>query len=308
MTKRVSLLFLFLLLCSALFSSAYFRSNMLSQRLERIDELSGTGYEREEDEKGSYILYLDGVEIERKTIENGGWTLIRGDREESVKSEDGMITSRVIKEGDNTEEYTYFYDEDGNLESYSYALNSEIKRRVEYLTDSSGRLVALLGDLNSRLSGDFYVYSDDGESIRLELNESGFFDRSDESDLFELSKGEDGSWEERRSDEDGSLLSKRVFDSNGRLIREERDGTVIENEYKDDGTLLRLTTTEGEISEVEDYSSGYSKTVYENGEIYSRRDRLDDGTFMEVRYFEGKEAFSIHYDLDGSRILEIERL
>ena len=295
---------LFLLLS---LEAAYFDSNALGQDLGMKEELSGAGYEGESS-GGTTIIYLDGEPVRTRTDSENGYTVSEdgyslsvvldssGRRISDTTDENGMITERV-----------YSYDGD-RLSSVAITDGSGISRIIEYIDTPGGHLAGLSGDEHSYLTPYYYVYTLDGDSVKVSLHTDG----SGEEPLFipdpaVYSVDENGNWSGTVTEEDGTEVS-RVFSPEGRLISF-RSGERSESYcYGEDGEIVQSDVIEGSVRTVSDYTDGklLHEDIYIDDTLQKSRTYNEDGSIEEIRYRDGKRKSLILFDSDGLRIRRVE--
>lgn len=272
-------------------SAQYYSSNALGQKKGSILTL----YESEWvlDVNGSEeILYHNGEEYSRKTYSSSGWTRKSPDKEETViENSSGNVERRIIVTDQHNEEYNYLYN--GNvLTGYNYSLDGVLTEKVEYVTTSDGILLYYrTKDEGVYLTDRYFVY-EGGDRVSI-----GAF----ESDMLLLSStSEDGGY----SETDGE--KKSYYDSNGRLVKEEKGETIITYFYNEDGTLSEKSETSGEGKNVTTYTPEgmVIRSYSDKGVLLSERRTMEDGTVEEKRFVNGEAKYIFIYDVDGKRIKE----
>ncbi len=272
-------------------SAQYYSSNALGQKKGSILTL----YESEWvlDVNGSEeILYHNGEEYSRKTYSSSGWTRKSPDKEETViENSSGNVERRIIVTDQHNEEYNYLYN--GNvLTGYNYSLDGVLTEKVEYVTTSDGILLYYrTKDEGVYLTDRYFVY-EGGDRVSI-----GAF----ESDMLLLSStSEDGGY----SETDGE--KKSYYDSNGRLVKEEKGETIITYFYNEDGTLSEKSETSGEGKNVTAYTPEgmVIRSYSDKGVLLSERRTMEDGTVEEKRFVNGEAKYIFIYDVDGKRIKE----
>ncbi len=289
--KKIAVLLSLLSIVLPLFARWY-SSNELGQKKGELEAFSSDGWVLYEDDSTS-VLYSDGIEKKRKEYTSSGWTEKTDDETETVfLFQDGKIERRVIENSDGRKEYNYFYS-GSILSGYNYSLNGTLIENVEYTTTENGDLLYYrVLDEGVYLSDNYFVY-DGGDRIKIgafEINES------------------DG---ERESTPSGGYIEKKdgleyEYDSLGRLIREEKEGSKITYTYLDDGTLSEKREENESGVYVTDYTpdGDILSTYNTSGEKVTQRHTLPDGTIEETRYINNKPTYVFIYDRDGRRIKE----
>lgn len=292
--KRASVLLFLILLFVPLFSAVY-SSNELAQKKDELESVPSSGWAVEVN-GNEETLYRDGTVVKTTTTTSLTTTIKEGEREESIiRNDEGLIERRIIRDGEESEEYNYFYS-DNVLTGYNYSLDSTLIEKVEYITDEDGLLL-------------YYRVKDKGVYI---TNEAAVNEDGRKVSLLS-SKGREETTITRES-EDGGYIETRggveyTYDNNGRLVKEESDSSLIEYTYSDDGTLIRKKETgEGGVY-VTEYGERETVSFFkEDGtKVYDRFTR-DDGTIEETRYVNGKAEYLFIYDRDGRRIMEARAL
>ena len=304
MRNRLPAFILMILLLLPCYGRAFI-SNAIGQELEPLDALSGQGYEGESD-GSSTIIYHDGIPIMKCAVDSNGYTIERGGEKESVLFDESgrPLEWRYLTEsGEEIHRYSY----DGSrLSSVNVSIDGAIVRITEYLVTPSGRLAALSGSEDAYIGEDFYVYSLDGESVRVSF-------RGEEgeglADVMDYEVEPDGGWTRRETLPDGSERIVR-YDAKGRLVEEYESGKGVSYFYGDDGALERVITERGGEEVIESYDDGQPvRSEYRYDGITERvRYRLDDGSIEEIRYRHGQPDYRILFDGDGLRVKEVERL
>lgn len=289
--KRAFVLLSILSIVLPLFSSWY-SSNELGQKKGSLESFSSLGWVLYEDDDTS-LLYNNGNEIKRKEYTYSGWTEKSGDETETVfLSPDGRIERRVIENSSGKAEYNYFYA--GSLLSgYNYSLNGQLIENVEYTTTEKGELLYYrVLDEGVYLSDNYFVI-EDGDRIEI--------------GAFAINESEG----ERVPTESGGYIEKKgeseyEYDTFGRLIREEKEGTRITYTYLDDGTLSGKREENKDGVYVTEYTLDGDILSHYNtsGEKVTQRRTLSDGTIEETRYINNKPSYVFIYDRDGKRIKE----
>lgn len=291
--KRASVLLFLILLFVPLFC-AVFSSNELGQKKEEIESVPASGWAVEVN-GNEETLYRDGRVVKKTTTTSLTTTIEEGEREESIiRNEEGLIERRIIKDGEKSEEYNYFYS--GNiLTGYNYSLDAALIEKVEYITDEDGLLL-------------YYRVKDKGVYI---TNEAAVNEDGRKVSLLS-SKGREETI--TRESEDGGYIETRggveyTYDNNGRLVKEESEDILTEYTYSDDGTLIRKKESGDGGVYVTEYGGRETVSYFkEDGtKVYERYTR-DDGTIEETRYVNGKAEYLFIYDRDGRRIMEARAL
>lgn len=296
---KLKLLLILLLSLHPLFSSTYFESNELMQRKGEIEALSGYSWELET-KSGEDILYKDGIVHSSKRYHSDGYEMLRdGYRERVILNSSGLIERKLVEWEDRSEEYNYFYD-DGVLSSYNLSVNGEMARMVEYLTAESGALVAFESNGMHYLSTDFFVFTSDGATVRVE---DGNTEESVDLDC-DIEALSDGGYIKRTAGYEAR------YSSLGRLMWENSDGVENSYHYNEDGTLSLRSTTDGSETVDEYFENGraYRIVTKKDNDILSDKTYLESGEIEEIRYLEGKPSYKIIYDRDGKRVKEVVKL
>ncbi len=288
----LSLILLFLLF--PLSAEAY-KSNALGQKMEKIDERSNIGWERE-DREDETIIYKDGVTIRETKYFSDGWNIFEENSSERVFiDEKSRVVRRIITKPDSVEEYNYYYDDKAML-SYIYSYNEEIVRKVDYIL-AGNKAVGFDGTNSALFDNNAIVYNIDGKSVKADLAhlepESLFIPEFDQDKLVQ--------------EKDGRVYA---FDKNGRLV-EERDGnSYIFYSYSGSGELVRKRYLEGGNSRVEEYENSVlvKTTYFENNVITKTKRTLPSGDIEEIRYISGVAKYRMIFDVDGKRLKEVTKL
>lgn len=292
--KRAIFFLLFLLSFPILFAQVY-KSNALAQKIEEVDSLSGLGWELE-DADGERKLYLDGnLYSTRKELPDGYEIISESSSERSFIDENGRVIRRIIEKGGNKEEYNYFY-EDGKLISYTYSLNGELIKKVDYIFAGKS-LASLSGENRAFFVDNYYVY-EDGEDKHIVT----FDDAVDERDVKkDYSVTEEGKLVEII---DGITFT---YSKDGRIESEVGDNYSVFYTYSDEGALLRKESVKGSTKEVENYKDSLLDylEIYDNGVLSKTRKTLPDGAVEEIRYISGSPRYKLIFDLDGRRLKEV---
>lgn len=298
MKKIVCILavFLFPFILSA---SWFYKSNPLMQKLDALTSLTGESWELEAFDDGREVLYLDGVEECVKTPTERGYVLTR-DGESEEFSFDGK--GRLVSWSDQNVDETLSYDEKGMLTSRR--INSKDGTLIELLFygyGGDGTLLEITSD------GRCYLVLDDGLSYKIDDVERNVYLDSPVLLSSDISDGEiDFSFSDDGSFTIESDGKRDYYDSTGVLVRRE-DGDVLLSYSYIDGILSSVTMERGNERIVRHIDEGGRvdlEDVYLDGELSRTIRLIEDGTFYEVRYADGKGYAYVHYDRDRRRILE----
>lgn len=287
----------------------FWSSNVLMQKLSPLPSPPDSGWYIEED-GNTEILYSDGVEVSRLIKEDGQERLEDASGVSMRFFQDGLLVEEV--ESDGTE-YTYTYDDVGNLERLERSKDGIIESVWQYNWTASGGLdavVEITGDGATFYSGDLILESGivhDRRTLGNEVSSDAYIPQCGSAERLE-----DGSTVVTTETEEGLEVSKYREDL--RLESEELIGSDGESvslatySYNDDGSTRSVTRQEDGKRTVEIYEGRriVQTLEYRNGELYSERTRLDDGTVLETRYRNGQAYATVHYDRDGLRVLSLE--
>ena len=303
----MNLLLSILLILSALpLPGAVYSSNPIGQRLSLKDGMEGIGWELDVSEASS-ILYKDGVEESRTEHKDGLTIEISGGRtERTVFSPEGLVSERMVREGDDETLYSYFYA-DGDLSSVSISENGTLVKRIEYILTPSGRISSMYSPEQSIVGPDYFIYTLDGNTIRLDYLGNGRVDKTDlDNETSEYRLLDDGSWENTRIR--GDEREVLTYDSSGRLIGRDNGKVLVSYSYSEEGALLSEIAESGNERTVTEYSGSGTRTIrYRDDVIVTERMEHPD-SIEEIRYRDGKAEYRVIYDLDGKRILEVMRV
>ena len=300
MRKHIAILSMLLFLLPL--NASYFESNALGQFIASKESLSGTGYEGEVN-NGRTVIYLDGEVVRERVETENGYTVTEDGYTESVTldSSGRRISDRVDDDGAITER-VYSYDGD-RLSSVAITDGDGISRIIEYIDTPQGHLAGLAGDESGYLTPYFYVYSLDGDEVKVSLH-AGDGEAEFIPDPSVYTIDEDGNWT-GTSAEDGA---ERVYFPDGKLLSLTREDRTERYSYDEDGELSASDVTEGDTRTVSEYSEGrlVHSDIYIDGVIQTSRTYNEDGSMEEIRYSDGVKKSLILFDSDGLRIRRVE--
>lgn len=312
------MLFLLILLLNANLFATTYSSNAIGQKIAPIEALVGSGYEVEEDGNVT-TLYLDGKTLEQTIIQDDVKTIRRGDRVESIKTEDGHIVYRSVQDGDEQSETFYEWDDDSLLRKRNVK-NGEMESIITYIMDNEvllGYQEVLLDDkkltfINQKRLGYTLEDSLKGEVINHydNLIFKSEFSSSEEIKAPVIEEKED---KIILTDVKGDESTKTTYEKSGLIVEKEKkvNDDVVKHtsySYDDERAIKEEVTEEGDKKIVSSYSGGKLEkvTTYLNDELFSIR--YYDAEIYEIRYKNGKPFARLLYDEDGKSLLELKIL
>lgn len=281
------------LLISFDLSAQVYQSNALGMALEKKEAMEERGYELLVS-PSEEILYLDGVLVERKIFLDDGFETERDGESVRYVLDD---ENRIIEEHRENEVRRNYYSDEGLLLSSVLSSGDEIIDISSYYYDTSSRLIRV-----DKLSSS-YVFSSPLLYYQIgDVEYKAIEDFSFNGD--EIVENDDGSVSVVENDG-----VRRTYSGDGKLLREENDGLLIEYDYDEEGELSATR---------ESHSSSLIIRRFRGGELYGI-EYYDDGILLkdisyssqaidERRYRDGKAYAVIHYDMDGRTIKGIEML
>ena len=281
------------LLISFDLSAQVYQSNALGMALEKKEAMEERGYELLVS-PSEEILYLDGILVERKIFLDDGFETERDGESVRYVLDD---ENRIIEEHRENEVRRNYYSDEGLLLSSVLSSGDEIIDISSYYYDTSSRLIRI-----DKLSSS-YVFSSPLLYYQIgDVEYKAIEDFSFNGD--EIVENDDGSVSVVENDG-----VRRTYSGDGKLLREENDGLLIEYDYDEEGELSATR---------ESHSSSLIIRRFRGGELYEI-EYYDDGILLkdisyssqaidERRYRDGKAYAVIHYDMDGRTIKGIEML
>ena len=281
------------LLISFDLSAQVYQSNALGMALEKKEAMEERGYELLVS-PSEEILYLDGILVERKIFLDDGFETERDGESVRYVLDD---ENRIIEEHRENEVRRNYYSDEGLLLSSVLSSGDEIIDISSYYYDTSSRLIRV-----DKLSSS-YVFSSPLLYYQIgDVEYKAIEDFSSNGD--EIVENDDGSVSVVENDG-----VRRTYSGDGKLLREEDDGLLIEYDYDEEGELSATR---------ESHSSSLIIRRFCGGELYGI-EYYDDGILLkdisyssqaidERRYRDGKAYAVIHYDMDGRTIKGIEML
>lgn len=281
------------LLISFDLSAQVYQSNALGMALEKKEAMEERGYELLVS-PSEEILYLDGILVERKIFLDDGFETERDGESVRYVLDD---ENRIIEEHRENEVRRNYYSNEGLLLSSVLSSGDEIIDISSYYYDTSSRLIRV-----DKLSSS-YVFSSPLLYYQIgDVEYKAIEDFSFNGD--EIVENDDGSVSVVENDG-----VRRTYSGDGKLLREEDDGLLIEYDYDEEGELSATR---------ESHSSSLIIRRFRGGELYEI-EYYDDGILLkdisyssqaidERRYRDGKAYAVIHYDMDGRTIKGIEML
>lgn len=281
------------LLISFDLSAQVYQSNALGMALEKKEAMEERGYELLVS-PSEEILYLDGILVERKIFLDDGFETERDGESVRYVLDD---ENRIIEEHRENEVRRNYYSDEGLLLSSVLSSGDEIIDISSYYYDTSSRLIRV-----DKLSSS-YVFSSPLLYYQIgDVEYKAIEDFSFNGD--EIVENDDGSVSVVENDG-----VRRTYSGDGKLLREENDGLLIEYDYDEEGELSATR---------ESHSSSLIIRRFRGGELYEI-EYYDDGILLkdisyssqaidERRYRDGKAYAVIHYDMDGRTIKGIEML
>ena len=274
-------------------SAQVYQSNALGMALEKKEAMEERGYELLVS-PSEEILYLDGILVERKIFLDDGFETERDGESVRYVLDD---ENRIIEEHRENEVRRNYYSDEGLLLSSVLSSGDEIIDISSYYYDTSSRLIRV-----DKLSSS-YVFSSPLLYYQIgDVEYKAIEDFSSNGD--EIVENDDGSVSVVENDG-----VRRTYSGDGKLLREENDGLLIEYDYDEEGELSATR---------ESHSSSLIIRRFRGGELYEI-EYYDDGILLkdisyssqaidERRYRDGKAYAVIHYDMDGRTIKGIEML
>lgn len=281
------------LLISFDLSAQVYQSNALGMALEKKEAMEERGYELLVS-PSEEILYLDGILVERKIFLDDGFETERDGESVRYVLDD---ENRIIEEHRENEVRRNYYSDEGLLLSSVLSSGDEIIDISSYYYDTSSRLIRV-----DKLSSS-YVFSSPLLYYQIgDVEYKAIEDFSFNGD--EIVENDDGSVSVVENDG-----VRRTYSGDGKLLREENDGLLIEYDYDEEGELSATR---------ESHSSSLIIRRFRGGELYEI-EYYDDGILLkdtsyssqaidERRYRDGKAYAVIHYDMDGRTIKGIKML
>ena len=281
------------LLISFDLSAQVYQSNALGMALEKKEAMEERGYELLVS-PSEEVLYLDGILVERKIFLDDGFETERDGESVRYVLDD---ENRIIEEHRENEVRRNYYSDEGLLLSSVLSSGDEIIDISSYYYDTSSRLIRV-----DKLSSS-YVFSSPLLYYQIgDVEYKAIEDFSFNGD--EIVENDDGSVSVVENDG-----VRRTYSGDGKLLREENDGLLIEYDYDEEGELSATR---------ESHSSSLIIRRFRGGELYGI-EYYDDGILLkdisyssqaidERRYRDGKAYAVIHYDMDGRTIKGIEML
>lgn len=281
------------LLISFNLSAQVYQSNALGMALEKKEAMEERGYELLVS-PSEEVLYLDGILVERKIFLDDGFETERDGESVRYVLDD---ENRIIEEHRENEVRRNYYSDEGLLLSSVLSSGDEIIDISSYYYDTSSRLIRV-----DKLSSS-YVFS--SPLLYYQIGDVEYKAREDFSfNEDEIVENDDGSVSVVENDG-----VRRTYSGDGKLLREEDDGLLIEYDYDEEGELSATR---------ESHSSSLIIRRFCDGELYGI-EYYDDGILLkdisyssqaidERRYRDGKAYAVIHYDMDGRTIKGIEML
>ena len=281
------------LLISFDLSAQVYQSNALGMALEKKEAMEERGYELLVS-PSEEVLYLDGILVERKIFLDDGFETERDGESVRYVLDD---ENRIIEEHRENEVRRNYYSDEGLLLSSVLSSGDEIIDISSYYYDTSSRLIRV-----DKLSSS-YVFSSPLLYYQIgDVEYKAIEDFSFNGD--EIVENDDGSVSVVENDG-----VRRTYSGDGKLLREENDGLLIEYDYDEEGELSATR---------ESHSSSLIIRRFRGGELYEI-EYYDDGILLkdisyssqaidERRYRDGKAYAVIHYDMDGRTIKGIEML
>lgn len=302
MRKHIAILPMLLFLLPL--NASYFESNALGQFIASKEGLSGTGYEGEES-NGRTVIYFDGEIVRERVETENGYTITEDGYTESVTLDSsGRRISDRVDDGGVITERVYSYDGE-RLSSVAITDGEGISRIIEYIDTPQGHLAGLAGDESGYLTPYFYVYSLDGDEVRVLLH-AGNAEAEFIPDPSVYTIDENGNWI-GTSIEDG-IAAERVYSPDGKLLSLTSEDRTERYSYDENGELAESEVTEGDSRTISEYAGGrlVHSDIYIDGVIQTSRTYNEDGSMEEIRYSDGVRKSLILFDSDGLRIRRVE--
>lgn len=281
------------LLISFDLSAQVYQSNALGMALEKKEAMEERGYELLVS-PSEEILYLDGILVERKIFLDDGFETERDGESVRYVLDD---ENRIIEEHRENEVRRNYYSDEGLLLSSVLSSGDEIIDISSYYYDTSSRLIRV-----DKLSSS-YVFSSPLLYYQIgDVEYKAIEDFSFNGD--EIVENDDGSVSVVENDG-----VRRTYSGDGKLLREENDGLLIEYDYDEEGELSATRESQSSSLIIRRFRGGelYEIEYYDDG-ILLKDISYSSQAIDERRYRDGKAYAVIHYDMDGRTIKGIEML
>ena len=281
------------LLISFDLSAQVYQSNALGMALEKKEAMEERGYELLVS-PSEEVLYLDGILVERKIFLDDGFETERDGESVRYVLDD---ENRIIEEHRENEVRRNYYSDEGLLLSSVLSSGDEIIDISSYYYDTSSRLIRV-----DKLSAS-YVFS--SPLLYYQIGDVEYKVREDFSfNGDEIVENDDGSVSVVENDG-----VRRTYSGDGKLLREEDDGLLIEYDYDEEGELSATRESHSSSLIIRRFRDGelYEIEYYYDG-ILSKDINYCSQAIDERRYRDGKAYAVIHYDMDGRTIKGIEML
>lgn len=289
--KRV--LPLIALLISFDLSAQVYQSNALGMALEKKEAMEERGYELLVS-PSEEVLYLDGILVERKIFLDDGFETERDGESVRYVLDD---ENRIIEEHRENEVRRNYYSDEGLLLSSVLSSGDEIIDISSYYYDTSSRLIRVDKLSSSYVFSSPLLYYQIGD-VEYEAIEDFSFNGD------EIVENDDGSVSVVENDG-----VRRTYSGDGKLLREENDGLLIEYDYDEEGELSATRESQSSSLIIRRFRGGelYGIEYYDDG-ILLKDISYSSQAIDERRYRDGKAYAVIHYDMDGRTIKGIEML
>ena len=281
------------LLISFNLSAQVYQSNALGMALEKKETMEERGYELLVS-PSEEVLYLDGILVERKIFLDDGFETERDGESVRYVLDD---ENRIIEEHRENEVRRNYYSDEGLLLSSVLSSGDEIIDISSYYYDTSSRLIRVDKLSSSYVFSSPLLYYQIGD-VEYKVREDFSFNGD------EIVENDDGSVSVVENDG-----VRRTYSGDGKLLREEDDGLLIEYDYDEEGELSATRESHSSSLIIRRFRDGelYEIEYYYDG-ILSKDINYCSQAIDERRYRDGKAYAVIHYDMDGRTIKGIEML
>ncbi|MBR1918116.1 MAG: hypothetical protein IJ831_00660 [Spirochaetales bacterium] len=318
-SARLSVLFL-VVLCTLPIKAAYYRSNSLAQKLEKIEyPLIKGWYLSSEGNRES--LYEDGRLVSSRILGSERELFISEKGRRSIEYRNGRRERERLEDG---QEIRYEYTEGGILKRALFSRDGYIEEIRSYSYSPSSGLVSVYSTLLDRsyFGRDAYTFREDGESIHVDIYPGNLLVR-------EVLK-EDEELSERPA------IQTEITDSGNIVVKEQVGDDTLETTYSHSGDILsEIVCRDAEVSSRTEYSyypdGALKSSVFtEEGRIITReydgegfivteecrsdgiltmtRNYQKDGRIVERSYRNGVPYSEVLLDKDGLRVLDLVML
>ncbi len=314
---RLCVLFL-LFLCILPLQAAYYRSNILSQKLEEIPYPTMEGWMLVS-EGNRETLFNNGYLESSKIIGDDVEIFVSGNRRRVVEFKSGRRSKETLEDGS---EIHYEYSDSGLLKRALFIRSGKVEEIREYQYSPKSGLVSVYSTVVDRSyhGKDTFTFREDGKTIHVDIYPGNLLVRevlkkeetaeSGPRTSAEVKEGGDIVIREKVGDdiletiytESGEMKSEVVYSLDDQVV------SRTDYSYADDGTLVSSVYTDSEERITRSYDGeGYLtfEKFEKNGETVKSRSYRSDGRIVE-RVFRGGRPYSeILLDKDGLRVLDL---